>query len=651
MSGGNREILYFFGSSGHGKVSMKDLMDCYGLEAFKISFDGNDLRHNVFLKAVKRWVMGENENVSLVLSYNPISDEFSTSCINISSTLQCALWMDSSLFASSRGEEPFCSSMMSPKKPTPILPKSREAILNMDETYVLNISVIAKYFRVPRTSLAGRIKGAKAKSEEMKRRQKLSPDEEASIVTICDRSLNLFFPVTKSHIISIAKKIFKKKYPHAAESSTPGNSWYYAFMARHSELRNRTAYRIGRELVAISADEIERWYEELARAFAKREHVVVRRRREVGDIEYVQDGNREWITVIECNFISSWIEDPLPGATYSCTLSGWTDEGEGITWLKIWEEETQPWRLLIMDGHGSHQTIEFLEYALAHNILPFCTIPHSTHLCQPLDVGVFSPLSHNYNYSQVLNQTDRERKEISKGTFSRLFQEAHELSYRPEVLRKAFEATWVWPVNMSANTGFVKFKEKLQDPFQKLTPRTTNRCADYLLNENRPSAADLKTMESLKERWMNSAVESKRKKSKEVIRKGTVAITAEKLAVLKAKVVAEEQEKVRKKAEKVEKLEEKVRKRMGKIEASAAKISQEGEGGGREDGEEEKEELPAVEQEFRTYKMESKYCGNGSWKLRRRSINPSKSRTQSPTAINQMRHQIPIYLHICCKIK
>ncbi|KAH8914886.1 hypothetical protein BT69DRAFT_1342079 [Atractiella rhizophila] len=61
-----------------GKVSMKDLMDCYGLEAFKIGFNGNDLCHNVFPKAVKRWVMGENENVPLVLSYDPISDEFST---------------------------------------------------------------------------------------------------------------------------------------------------------------------------------------------------------------------------------------------------------------------------------------------------------------------------------------------------------------------------------------------------------------------------------------------------------------------------------------------------------------------------------------------------------------------------------------------
>ncbi|KAH8926394.1 hypothetical protein BT69DRAFT_1294913 [Atractiella rhizophila] len=140
----------------------------------------------------------------------------------------------------------------------------------------------------------------------------------------------------------------------------------------------------------------------------------------------------------------------------------------------------------------------------------------------------------------------------------------------------------------------------------------------------------------LKERWMNAAVESK---------KGTGVITAEKLVVLKSKVVAEEQEKVRKEVEKAEKLEEKVRQRMGKIEASAAKYAataekrlriylerlqeqnqpregRRGEGGGGEEGGEEKRSYPAVEQEFRTNEMESKYCANGSWRLRR-SIDPN----------------------------
>lgn len=43
-------------------------------------------------------------------------------------------------------------------------------------------------------------------------------------------------------------------------------------------------------------------------------------------------------------------------------------------------------RLLIVDGHYSDVTIEFMEYCEEHQVVPFCLPLHSTHLIQPLDV-------------------------------------------------------------------------------------------------------------------------------------------------------------------------------------------------------------------------------------------------------------------------
>jgi DNA uptake protein ComE-like DNA-binding protein len=54
------------------------------------------------------------------------------------------------------------------------------------------------------------------------------------------------------------------------------------------------------------------------------------------------------------------------------------------------------WRLLILDGHGSHLTPEFLEYCNANCILLMVFPPHSTHSLQPLDVALFAPLSRHY---------------------------------------------------------------------------------------------------------------------------------------------------------------------------------------------------------------------------------------------------------------
>jgi hypothetical protein len=54
------------------------------------------------------------------------------------------------------------------------------------------------------------------------------------------------------------------------------------------------------------------------------------------------------------------------------------------------------WRLLILDGHGSHLTPKFLEYCDAHRILLMIFPPYSTHSLQPLDVVLFAPLSRHY---------------------------------------------------------------------------------------------------------------------------------------------------------------------------------------------------------------------------------------------------------------
>jgi len=53
-------------------------------------------------------------------------------------------------------------------------------------------------------------------------------------------------------------------------------------------------------------------------------------------------------------------------------------------------------RLLILDGHGSHISFEFIHYCIESSIHLICLPGHSTHLLQPLDVGLFSRYPHYY---------------------------------------------------------------------------------------------------------------------------------------------------------------------------------------------------------------------------------------------------------------
>ena len=104
------------------------------------------------------------------------------------------------------------------------------------------------------------------------------------------------------------------------------------------------------------------------------------------------------------------------------------------------------WRLLILDGHGSHVTQDFIDYCDANRILLAVFPPHSTHTLQPLDVVMFKPLSSAYS-AELTNYLHASQGliAIKKGDFFPLFYRAWISSFKKETILKSFEATGIWP--------------------------------------------------------------------------------------------------------------------------------------------------------------------------------------------------------------
>lgn len=73
-------------------------------------------------------------------------------------------------------------------------------------------------------------------------------------------------------------------------------------------------------------------------------------------------------------------------------------DGEiGVEWIKKFDKHTKEKtdghdRLLIVDGHNSHYTRGFLQYARARQIHVICYPVHATHVYQGLDVVIFAVL-------------------------------------------------------------------------------------------------------------------------------------------------------------------------------------------------------------------------------------------------------------------
>ena len=131
-----------------------------------------------------------------------------------------------------------------------------------------------------------------------------------------------------------------------------------------------------------------------------------------------QCGNREWVSLLECvsivgKVLRSWVIfkpvrqqkawfDASPEAYISTSENGWTENEIYLWWIEqCCDPETAAfqrgeYRILCVDGHASYISTAAIKYCIAHKIIVLCLPAYTTHLLQPLDVGVFTPLSSVY---------------------------------------------------------------------------------------------------------------------------------------------------------------------------------------------------------------------------------------------------------------
>ena len=84
-------------------------------------------------------------------------------------------------------------------------------------------------------------------------------------------------------------------------------------------------------------------------------------------------------------------EGAVPNTLFTNSVNGWITKELYLEWFKHFLANIPPTRpvLLIQDGHSSHVSIELIECARANDIHLLCLPAHTTHILQPLDVGVF----------------------------------------------------------------------------------------------------------------------------------------------------------------------------------------------------------------------------------------------------------------------
>ena len=100
--------------------------------------------------------------------------------------------------------------------------------------------------------------------------------------------------------------------------------------------------------------------------------------------------------------------------------------------------------MLILDGHESHVTHEFIQHCLFNNILLVRLPPHSSHLLQPLDVGLFGPLKKSLSEKiDPLVQTEVAR--IRKSEWLLAYIQARDAAFTPSNVFGDWRGAGIFP--------------------------------------------------------------------------------------------------------------------------------------------------------------------------------------------------------------
>jgi hypothetical protein len=293
-------------------------------------------------------------------------------------------------------------------------------------------------------------------------------------------------------------------------SPTIGGHWLKRFFQRHPEyrIRKRRAIDLDRKKAHEPAT-IQTWFEKLKATIDQYGitedniynfdetgfNIGIGRDQWIITREFSKpvwtgsNTNREYATVIEAVSATGNIIPPFIIFAAKCVLQGWFDETEIGKWIGVTDTGyvndliTYQWvqhfhrttkhqvkgthRLLICDGFGSHMTYEFVRFCEDNQIIVFFLIPHTSHILQPLDVGVFHAYKH-WHSEAIANATQTGGGKFTKIEFLYALDTIRQKTFKKQTICHGFRATGIVPYNPQIVI------ENLEDYHRPATPPDGN---------------------------------------------------------------------------------------------------------------------------------------------------------------------------------
>lgn len=366
--------------------------------------------------------------------------------------------------------------------------KISELVDQYGDNVSVNISELARLNKVPYQRLRNRLqhRHQQFKHGQWASNALLSPSQEAGLLQYIDFLDIRANKVRCTEAVASANRLLY----NAGSTKQVGEHWLHHFLARNQDLivRKQKPLAVARKNAHNIPEMLKRFKEYRAlRAeydildedtwnmdetgfrigVGRPQYIITRdkhRKLTIADPE-----NREFLTSVEAvnaaggtmppyiimsarQYLEKWFEvDTLdPKTSIDKSDTGYSNDDIAMDYLEHFNDNAPAkgaWRMLICDGHGSHSHEEFAKRCDELQIIVLQLLPHTTHVCQPLDVVCFQPLKHYHG--QAIDRAARFYSDVTfnKVEFLHSYADVRKQTFTKSTVKSSFLKTGLVPYN------------------------------------------------------------------------------------------------------------------------------------------------------------------------------------------------------------
>jgi hypothetical protein len=318
----------------------------------------------------------------------------------------------------------------------------------------------SKLYKIPRTTLIGKIKGIYPEECRSGAPSVLTANEENILSEWIINMGRMGFPVSKDQLLDSVSLLVKNlgRSNHFT-NGRPGRHWYELFSKRHPNISERIAQNLCASRAAVTKSKIQNWHKEVEDYFISSGINITDPKRIFNTDESAfflspkgrkvlakkgskslhdrSGDDKECLTVVITGNAAGQLAPPmvmysyerLPKHIVSHVPKGWGVGKSKSGWMtseSFFEYITNifyPWLvsenvefpvILYLDGHKSHVTLPLTDFCRQKQIVVISLLPNSTHILQPLDVGLFKSLKSKWKHEVKHFKINNNYKNLTK---------------------------------------------------------------------------------------------------------------------------------------------------------------------------------------------------------------------------------------------